>query len=186
MFGCGKGESKMNTLLQKIIDECACYAEYGNVASYIPELSKADKKEFGICIMSDIDCIYYAGDCYKNFTMQSVIKPLILLLALMGNGVENIRDIVGVEATGKPFDAFNYSDQALNSEHINPMINTGAIALCTLIKGNTYSERFSRLLELTRCLANNSSIDVDENSKLQLPLFSLLYRVPSSLSKFLN
>ena len=153
----------MNTLLQKIINECSCYTNYGEVASYIPELSKADRNEFGICIMTDIDAIYYAGDCHKSFTMQSVIKPLILLLALMDNGIEHIRDLVGVEATGKPFDAFNYSDQALNSEHINPMINTGAIALCTAIKGNTYEEKFSRLLELTRCLADNNNIDVDEN-----------------------
>ena len=35
---------------------------------------------------------------------------------------------MGVEATGKPFDAFNYSDQPLTKANINPMINTGAIA----------------------------------------------------------
>lgn len=153
----------MNTLLKKIINECSCYTKYGDVASYIPELSKADRNEFGISIVTDIDAIYSAGDCNKNFTMQSIIKPLILLLALMDNGIEYIRDIVGVEATGKPFDAFNYSDQALNSEHINPMINTGAIALCTAIKGNTYKEKFSRLLELTRCLADNNTLLIDED-----------------------
>jgi glutaminase len=68
---------------------------------------------------------------------------------------------VGVEATGKPFDAFNYSDQALTGAHINPMINTGAIALCTLIKGSSYAEKFHRLLELTRTLAGNPDLDID-------------------------
>ena len=68
----------MNILLEKIINECSCYTNYGEVASYIPELSKANPNEFGISIMTDTDAIYSAGDCERNFTMQSVIKPLIL------------------------------------------------------------------------------------------------------------
>ena len=95
--------------------------------------------------------------------MQSIIKPVILLLALMDNGEEAVRNLVGVEATGKPFDAFNYSDQALKCEHINPMINAGAIALCTLINGETYKERFDRLLELVRLLTGNSKLNIDES-----------------------
>ena len=80
----------------------------------------------------------------------------------MDKGTEEVRRIVGVESTGKPFDAFNYSDQALKSEHINPMINAGAIALCTLIKGDTYEDKFFRLLTLVRKLADNPILEVDE------------------------
>ena len=153
----------MNKLLDKILQNCYQYTNHGKVASYIPELAKADKKEFGICVMTDADSIYYSGDCDKFFTMQSVIKPIILLLALMDNDVITVRNLVGVEATGKPFDAFNYSDQALKQEHINPMINTGAIALCSLINGNTYQDKFSRLLNLARKMSANPDLDVDEN-----------------------
>ena len=95
--------------------------------------------------------------------MQSVVKPLILLLALKDSGIEKVRALVGVEATGKPFDAFNYSDQALTGAHINPMINTGAIALCTLIDGETYDIKFARLLEFACVLAGNSNLKVDES-----------------------
>ena len=42
------------------------------------------------------------------------------------------------------------------------MINTGAIALCTLIHGDSYEEKFSRLLELTRSVSGNSALEVDE------------------------
>jgi glutaminase len=42
------------------------------------------------------------------------------------------------------------------------MINTGAIALCTLIRGETYAEKFSRLLALTRTLADDPDLDVDQ------------------------
>ena len=46
-----------------------------------------------------------AGDSRRSFTIQSVMKPLSLLLALQDNGRETVRAHVGVEATGKPFDA---------------------------------------------------------------------------------
>ena len=80
----------------------------------------------------------------------------------MDSGQAPVRQLVGMEATGKPFDAFNYSDQALEAGHINPMINTGAIALCTLIKGETYENKLQRLLQLTRLLAGNENMVVDE------------------------
>jgi len=70
---------------------------------------------------------------------------------------------VGVEATGKPFDAINVTDQTLLSDHLNPMVNMGAIAMCSLIKGKDYEERFQRLLELTRTLAGDPEIQLDEN-----------------------
>ncbi|MEE1225325.1 MAG: glutaminase A [Clostridia bacterium] len=153
----------MNGLLKDILDKCYKYTEYGSVANYIPELAKADAGKFGICVISDADMINFSGDYEKHFTMQSIIKPIILLMALMDKGEECVRSLVGVEATGKPFDAFNYSDQALKCEHINPMINTGAIALCTLINGDTYTEKFSRLLNLTRKMADNPLLEVDED-----------------------
>lgn len=152
----------MEELLNNILKKCSSYIEKGTVASYIPELAKANKNEFGICVISGSNKISFAGDHKKAFTVQSIIKPIILLMALMDNGAQTVRDLVGVEATGKPFDAFNYSDQALSGDHINPMINTGAIALCTLIKGNTYNDKFCRLLDLTRKISGNSDLEVDE------------------------
>ncbi len=152
----------MNQLLEEILNNCRSYTKEGKLASYIPELEKADPGKLGICV-ADNHSIHTAGDFKTLFTMQSVIKPIILLLALMDKGEEDVRRLVGVESTGKPFDAFNYSDQALRREHINPMINAGAIALCTLICGETYEEKFRRLLELVRKLAGNPDMDIDEN-----------------------
>ena len=152
----------MNSLLQRILTECRPYANQGHVATYIPELANVDPGKFGICVFVEDGKEYAAGDYLERFTMQSVVKPLILLQALMDSGTDAVRALVGVEATGKPFDAFNYSDQAQTGAHITPMINTGAIALCTLIQGETYEEKFSRLLDLTRKLAENPSLCVDE------------------------
>ena len=151
----------MKDLLQHIVTECTHYTKEGHVATYIPELANVDPSLLGICISLDDGTEYFAGNHSDLFTMQSVVKPLFLLQALMDSGIDAVRALVGVEATGKPFDAFNYSDQALTGAHINPMINTGAIALCTLIHGNSYADRFNRLLELARTLANNPLLNVD-------------------------
>lgn len=160
----------MKTLLENIIRECQPYTAHGHVATYIPELACVDPDKLGIYLIAGTDsdahgnayADVWAGDCMVPFTMQSVVKPLLLLQAIMDSGIEQVRALVGVEATGKPFDAFNYSDQALTGAHINPMINTGAIALCTLIHGDTYEEKFARLLELARHLAENPNLRVDE------------------------
>ena len=153
----------MDVMLERIVAECRPYTALGHVATYIPQLARVNPDKIGIYIAAENGQDSWAGDCFERFTMQSVAKTMILLLALMDSGIEKVRALVGVEATGKPFDAFNYSDQALTGAHINPMINTGAIALCTLIHGDTYEERFARLLDLTRTVSGNQALEVDES-----------------------
>ena len=152
----------MKELLTKV--EKACKNEYkrGAVATYIPELGNANPSDFGVAIAGNDGEIFYTGDAEKQFTMQSIIKPIILLLAIQDAGHDRVRSLVGVESTGKPFDSFNYSDLALTGEHINPMINTGAIALCSIING-TNEEKFERLISLVRQLSGSDSVALDES-----------------------
>lgn len=152
----------MEELLEKLVRECIPFTQEGKAASYIPELSKANTNLLGIYIVSSEGKHFLAGDCTNNFTMQSISKTILLLLALLDNGIDFVSARVGVEATGKPFDAINVSDQHLDSHHLNPMVNMGAIVMCTLIHGDTYQEKFQRILKLTRELAGNPNIDIDE------------------------
>lgn len=152
----------MDALLEEILASCAPYKALGKPADYIPELAKGDINDLGIYVISSDGQSHKAGDWRKSFTIQSVVKPILLLLCLMDNGVEATRSKIGVEATGKPFDAINMAEGSLASQHLNPMVNMGAILMCTLIKGEDYDRRFSRLLGLTRHLAGNPNIDVDQ------------------------
>lgn len=152
----------MEELLEQILSECRPFIQKGKVATYIPELAKQEPNDFGIYVQNSDGSHYCAGDCTKHFTIQSIVKPVLLLLALMDNGVEGVCAHVGVEATGKPFDAINVSDKSLLSEHFNPMVNAGAIVMCSLLKGESYDVRFERLLNLVRQLADNPEIGVDE------------------------
>lgn len=140
----------MEELLEQLISECSSYTKEGSLANYIPELTKADPSKLGAYIISSDGKHYYSGDCMHKFTIQSIVKPILLLQALLDNGIETVSSKVGVEATGKPFDAINVSGQQLDSKHLNPMVNMGAILMCALIKGESYDEKFNRILNLTR------------------------------------
>ena len=99
----------MEELLERLLEECRPYTEQGRVANYIPELAKSDPAAFGIYVIGSEGKHSWAGDCHQPFTIQSVVKPILLLQALLDNGVELVQSRVGVEATGKPFDAINAS-----------------------------------------------------------------------------
>jgi glutaminase len=47
------------------------------VATYIPELGKANPDHFGICLATVDGQSFCAGDCDEEFTIQSICKPLL-------------------------------------------------------------------------------------------------------------
>ena len=121
--------------IQEVID--SIYEKYknvedGDVATYIPELAKANPRHFGICLATVDGHVFRAGDCGKEFTIQSMCKPLAFQMALEQCGLEETLKHVGVEPSG---DAFNSIElDAKTSRPFNPMINAGAIAIASLIK----------------------------------------------------
>lgn len=150
----------MNETLERILEDCRRYTSEGNVADYIPELAKANREELGIFVATE-DGGYFAGDWEKHFTIQSIVKPIFLMLAAIDNGIGFIKNHVGVEATGKPFNAIDYAEPLLLKEHINPMVNIGAIAICGLVKGPDNGRRFERLLNFTKKITGNPQLEID-------------------------
>ena len=150
----------MNQFLNEVIDECRSYTQKGHVASYIPELAKADPNQIGIYVCTQEED-YFAGDWDKEFTIQSIAKPIFLMLAAIDNGIDFVKEHVGVEATGKPFNAIDYAEPLLLKEHINPMVNIGAIAVCELVKAENNQRRFQRILEFTKAITGNPNLSVD-------------------------
>jgi glutaminase len=76
----------------------------GAVATYIPELAKADPSWFGISIATTDGKVYEVGDTRQTFTIQSISKPFTYGLALEDVGRQAVFAKIGVEPTG---DAFN-------------------------------------------------------------------------------
>ncbi|MFK8184219.1 MAG: glutaminase A [Phormidesmis sp.] len=149
--------------LQKFINDL--HSRYrtlneGQLASYIPELTKANPDWFGISIVTTDGQIFEVGDTQQNFTIQSISKVFAYGLALEDHGRNELLDIVGVEPTGDPFNSLIRLDED-SKRPFNPMINAGAIATTSLIKGNDPTDKLNRLLAMfERYLNNNVMIDM--------------------------
>ena len=116
----------------------------GDVASYIPELAKANPGWFGICLATTDGRVYEVGDTRQPFTIQSISKPFVYGLAIEDQGREAVLAKIGVEPTG---DAFNsISLEPGTGRPLNPMINAGAIAAASLVAGHSVEDRFYRVL----------------------------------------
>ncbi len=118
----------------------------GRLADYIPELAKADPASFAISIVTVRGEVFEVGDHECPFTIQSLSKPFTHALALSDRGREHVMQRVGVEPSGDSFDSIIRLD-ANNRPH-NPMVNAGAIAVTSMIRGGTQSERLGRMLEV--------------------------------------
>ena len=152
----------MEQVLNRILEDCRRYTLEGQVASYIPELAKADSEKIGIYVATGAGD-YFAGDWDKNFTIQSIAKTIFLMLAAIDNGIQVVKSHVGVEATGKPFNAIDYGDSVILKEHINPMVNIGAIAVCGMVKAKDNETRFRRLLEFSQKITGNPNLEIDRD-----------------------
>jgi len=138
----------VDKILNEIIEKNRRYTEYGKVASYIPELEKACKNDLGICIIDKNKKVYTAGDCDKSFTIQSVSKPILLSMILMENEREIVNKKVGFEPSDNPFNSIVSIGNNDVKKPSNPMINSGALVITSLIKGKNLKEKEDDKLEI--------------------------------------
>lgn len=120
----------------------------GKVADYIPELAKMNPDWFGICVATVDGQIFTTGDFEQLFTIQSISKVFVQGLALEDHGRDYFLTKVGVEPTGDAFNAIILDEQS--KRPYNPMVNAGAIATTSLIKGTDPTDRLNRMLDMFR------------------------------------
>lgn len=132
----------------------------GQVASYIPELAKANPDWFAISVVSTDGRMFEVGDVAQKFTIQSISKVFVYGMVLEEQGRERLLQKVGVEPTGDPFNSLIRLDMD-SKRPDNPMVNAGAIATTSLIQGASPTERLNRLLAMfERYLGHEVFIDV--------------------------
>ena len=131
----------------------------GAAANYIPKLANANPEWFGISVVTADGQAYSVGDTSVLFTIQSISKPFVYGLVLEDWGSESVREKIGIEPTGDPFNATLASEE-IEERKYNPMINAGAIATTSLIKGANQEERQRRLFGMfERYLGRRVEID---------------------------
>ena len=117
----------------------------GELASYIPELTKADPGWLGIALVTVDGHVYQVGDSRQQFTIQSISKAITYGLALEDRGLEYVTSRVGVEPSGEAFNSISLEPET--GRPLNPMINAGAIATTGMVKEVAGKSGMSRILE---------------------------------------
>ncbi len=118
----------------------------GAVSQVYPALAEADPALFGISVVDVGGGVTEAGDARVPFTIMSVAKPFVFALVSSAVGIDQVRGLVGVNATGLPFNSVEAVDRA-SGGRTNPMVNSGAIATVSLTPGATHEARWAFLIE---------------------------------------
>ncbi len=145
--------------LQTVHDELISVDD-GELPDYIPPLAEVDPDRFGLAVCTPDGGFAAAGDHNLPFTVQSISKCFTLALALVDRGLDGVLKHVGVEPSGESFNAVSLEEGTGRPD--NPMINAGAIVTCSLVKADSASERFDRILGVLSACAGRE-LEVDEN-----------------------
>ncbi|CAL7939615.1 unnamed protein product [Xylocopa violacea] len=138
---------------------CKSNAE-GKVASYIPQLARMSPDYWGVSVCTIDGQRFSIGDTSIPFTLQSCSKPLTYAIALDRLGQEVVHQYVGQEPSGR-----NFNELVLdyNMKPHNPMINAGAILVCSLLKSlikpeMTLAEKFDFTMNYFKRLAGGENL----------------------------
>jgi len=146
-------QSPILTYLQQI-HRSVSSLDGGELASYIPELTKADPNWFGISIVTMDGVDYSVGNFDTQFTIQSISKPFVYATALADKGIDFVRQKVGVEPSGDAFNSISLDPQTGAPK--NPMINIGAIATTSIVGGATPEAQWAHILDSLSTFAGRS------------------------------
>jgi len=135
--------------LQKLVNEA--YGKFkgvkdGKNADYIPALAKVPSKLFGVAIVTANGDIAAAGDTDYAFAIESVSKPFTAAYVMNQQGYEAVKDKIGVEPTGLPFNS-KLALEIYKARSVNPLVNAGAIATVSMIQAKDEDERWAIVLQ---------------------------------------
>ena len=118
----------------------------GALSQVYPALGRVPKELFGICVAGIGGDHYAAGDVKAELTIMSVAKPFLYALVCEQLGREELRRLVGVNATGLPFNSIEAVERS-GDGRTNPMVNPGAIAVTSLVPGADAEEKWRFIQE---------------------------------------
>lgn len=124
--------TKIQSLLEEAYSRGMAAVKDGEVATYIPELGKADPNDLGISVCSRDARHFNIGLTSKRFTIQSISKVVSLALAIDMCGFDEVFSRVDMEPSGEAFNSLIDLDTEENKP-MNPMINSGAITVASML-----------------------------------------------------
>ena len=167
--------------LKQWLNATQVQARFGKLPTYIPHLAQVQPDLLAITIQTDSSSVEF-GDAAKPLVLMSLIKPFLLLFLLARVGRESIFSKVGMEPSDQPF----HSIAQLSSDRgrpRNPMINSGAIFLASLLPGNTPA---SRCESLRYWLNKSAGCDLTLDKQMLASVESLGNEINRSIANLLK
>lgn len=131
---------RVRTLLHEAYERFRTNSAGRNSEVY-PALAAVPRDLFGLCIASVHGDVYAVGDADYPFAIMSVSKPFVFALVCQALGAQQVREQLGVNSTGLPFNSVMAVE--LNEDRLtNPMVNSGALATTSLAPGATTAEKW--------------------------------------------
>ncbi len=146
----------------ELVRKNALYASQGVVASYIPELAKQDPRLLGLCLMDVSGEKRCFGDYEARFTIQSIVKVVVFLCALLDNRPEDLFAKVNISPTADGFNSIVSLETKSDKKPLNPFINSGAIVCLSMVAGDRPEDKLERVLAMLRRIAQSPDIAVNE------------------------
>lgn len=129
-----KTQSLSQELLKKIVDDAA-QIKTGKTANYIPELAKVNPDITGIGVQTiGNEAISYVNVPSAPVTLQSTAKLVPMIGIMEELGLDFLLNWVMLEPSGDDFASITRLAQ-YGPMPSNPMLNSGAITLCSHIPG---------------------------------------------------
>ncbi len=162
---------QLRTAMDNALEAGRRVISQGQVASYIPELGKEDPLRLGAAAAFPNEAVLTCGEVADSFSLQSIGKVISLSLALQKLGPEVVFARVGMEPTDEPFNSLGNLETAAPSRPLNPLINSGAIAVCgLLVEAFGSVGAFEAILSFAEAISGPEALTMDErvyHSELQ-------------------
>jgi glutaminase len=144
-FASTPSDAELQNAVDKAYEAFKDVTEGAN-ADYIPILATVPSELFGVVIVTKDGKTFSAGDVDYRFSIQSVSKPFTAALIMAQQGPEAIREKIGVEPTGMPFNS-KIALEMYDQRSVNPMVNAGAIAAVSLVQADSEEQRWNLVNE---------------------------------------
>lgn len=187
--------NKLSTeFLEKLVKK-AMKNQDGLVASYIPELANVNQEITAVAVKPiGGSAILYSNEEFEPVTLQSSAKLVPLIGLLEEKGPDNVFKWVNVEPSGDDFASIRHLAQ-FGPKPSNPMLNSGAITLCSHIPGtcetqfawldNWIQKLYNQKLSVNTLVYNSEKKTGDRNRALAY-LLNTKHNLGSTVEKSLE
>uniref|UniRef100_A0A915M7G3 glutaminase n=1 Tax=Meloidogyne javanica TaxID=6303 RepID=A0A915M7G3_MELJA len=142
-------------IIKEIYEECKPITE-GKVANYIPQLARVSPDNWGVAICTVDGQRHSFGNSNIPFCVQSVSKAFNYGIAASEMGAEYVHKYVGQEPSGRLFNEICLDS---NNKPHNPMVNSGAIIVTSLIQNKLdMADRFEHMINEYRKISGGEYV----------------------------